>query len=425
MPYGDGMTHDPGSGPDREKFLARFARRLASIGSNPQTPTQEQFGQANLVVASVAIGVLSIVWIGVYAAMGLYVAAAIPLLFEIVTVIGLIVLSRTRRGDLFRRTQLAMMLALPFPLQWVLGGFVNSSAVAIWAFAGALAAIFFSEGAAAWWFGAFVAGVALSAAVDPLVSANPPAIPSGVRTLFFALNISAVAIVTWAVTGYFVRARQTALRALDAEHARSEALLLNILPRSVADRLKAGETVIAEGHPAVTVLFADIVGFTELTTRTAPDRVVALLDRVFSAFDDLADRRGLEKIKTIGDAYMVVGGVPEARADHVEAVATMALEMLATVKSLDSAGIDIRIGIDTGPVVAGVIGRRKFAYDLWGDVVNTASRMESNGLPGRIQVTAAVAAALRNGFRLERRGVVDVKGKGRIETFYLLGSSGV
>lgn len=212
-------------------------------------------------------------------------------------------------------------------------------------------------------------------------------------------------------------------RALLAERERSESLLLNILPASVADRLKANDEVIADRFDQVTVMFADLVDFTESSDGIEPGEVVAELDELFTVFDELARRHGLEKIKTIGDAYMVAGGLPEPSADHAEAVAGMALEVRDEVAGrTDPSGrpLAVRIGIDTGPVVAGVIGRHKFSYDLWGDTVNTASRMESQGVPGRIQVTERTQQRLRDRFRFERRGPIEIKGKGEMPTWFLL-----
>jgi class 3 adenylate cyclase len=223
-------------------------------------------------------------------------------------------------------------------------------------------------------------------------------------------------------------------RALDAEHRlllaereRSERLLLNVLPAPIAARLKQGEEVIADGFPEVTVLFADLVDFTRRSQETTPERVVRVLDDLFSALDQLAERHGLEKIKTVGDAYMAVGGLPEPRPDHAQAVAEMALDVREEVaRHLDPGGepLAVRIGIDTGPVVAGVIGRRKFSYDLWGDTVNTASRMESQGVAGCIQVTDRTYRRLRDRYRFERRGPVQVKGKGELVTWFLVGRPG-
>jgi class 3 adenylate cyclase len=220
------------------------------------------------------------------------------------------------------------------------------------------------------------------------------------------------------------RALDQANRLLRAEQERSEGLLLNVLPAPIAERLKRGEAVIADGFPEVTVLFADLVDFTSRSAEASPERVVRLLDDLFSAFDRLAERHGLEKIKTIGDAYMAVGGLPDPRPDHAQAVAEMALDLREEVaRHRDPAGrpLALRIGIDSGPVVAGVIGRRKFSYDLWGDTVNVASRMESTGVAGCIQVTEQTYRRLRDGYRFERRGPIQVKGKGELVTWFLLG----
>jgi class 3 adenylate cyclase len=222
------------------------------------------------------------------------------------------------------------------------------------------------------------------------------------------------------VLGEAVRSR----RALQLEQERSERLLLNVLPAPIADRLKAGEAVIADTFPEVTVLFADLVGFTRRSQRIGPAQVVATLNELFSAFDELAQRQGLEKIKTIGDAYMVAGGLPNPRPDHAEAIAEMALAIREEVaRRTDPSGqpLQIRIGIDTGPVEAGVIGTSKFSYDLWGDTVNTASRMESHGVAGCIQVTARTYQRIRDGYRFQRRGAIPVRGMGEMVTYFLVG----
>jgi class 3 adenylate cyclase len=222
------------------------------------------------------------------------------------------------------------------------------------------------------------------------------------------------------VLGEAVRSR----RALQLEQERSERLLLNVLPAPIAERLKAGEAVIADAFPEVTVLFADIVDFTRRSRQVSPSQVVATLNELFSAFDRLAQRHRLEKIKTIGDAYMVAGGLPEPRPDHAQAVAEMALAMRAEVaRHTDPSGqpLAVRIGIDTGPVEAGVIGTVKFSYDLWGDTVNSASRMESHGVAGCIQVTDRTYQRLRDGYRFQRRGPIPVRGMGELVTWFLVG----
>lgn len=216
---------------------------------------------------------------------------------------------------------------------------------------------------------------------------------------------------------------QAYLGQLQMEQEKSERLLLNILPKPIADRLKQGQRVIADSFSEVTVLFADIVDFTRLSAQMSPTELVALLNEIFSTFDRLAQQHALEKIKTIGDAYMVVGGLPTPRQDHAEAIAEMALDMQREIQFKVENGepIRIRIGIHTGPVVAGVIGTRKFSYDLWGDTVNTASRMESHGLSGGIQVTATTYERLRDKYLFKKRGMIQVKSKGEMMTFLLLG----
>jgi class 3 adenylate cyclase len=215
-------------------------------------------------------------------------------------------------------------------------------------------------------------------------------------------------------------------RALQREEEESERLLLNVLPAPIATRLKQHEDLIADRFPDVTVLFADLVDFTRRSQRSSPQQVVEVLDELFSAFDQLTRGHGLEKIKTIGDAYMVAGGLPEPRPDHAQAMPDLALAMQAELaRHSDPSGqpLQARIGIDTGPVVAGVIGSDKFSYDLWGDTVNTASRMESTGVAGCIQVTERTWRRLRDGYRFERRGVVPVKGKGEMVTWFLTGTT--
>jgi guanylate cyclase len=397
---------------------------VASIGITPDHDQDERLRAGALILASVVIALVSFVWIGTYLAYGRPVSAAIPATYQVLTVIGLVVLSRTKRFDVFRRTQMVAFLVLPALLQASLGGLAASSAMVTWALMTPLAALAMgSVRSATGWLGAFCAVLVLLAVLDPVLARDAADFPSWIVVTFFVLNISGLMLGTFVMLGYFVHQGRIAQAALAVERERSERLLLNVLPARIAERLKRVDGVIAEHHDEVTVLFADLVDFTRRTASMPPDRLVALLDRIFSAFDRLADAEGLEKIKTIGDAYMVVGGVPEPRRDHAAAVARVAIAMHREVGALaaepDLGWLRIRIGIDSGPVVAGVIGRRKFIYDLWGDTVNTASRMESHGLPGKIQVTARVAAALGDAFPVEARGTVEVKGKGPMETFWL------
>jgi class 3 adenylate cyclase len=211
---------------------------------------------------------------------------------------------------------------------------------------------------------------------------------------------------------------------LEEEKKRSETLLLNILPQSIINRMRNGETTIADSVAEATILFCDIVGFTSLSQQLTPDRTINFLSQIFSAFDRLAAEHAVEKIKTIGDAYMVAAGVPEGQSDHANRIAALAPRMLdavATIAKSTDLPLQARIGIHTGPIIAGVIGTHKFVYDVWGDTVNTASRMESHSLPGRIQLSATTRAAIGNDFELERRGKIEIKGKGMMETYFLNG----
>jgi adenylate cyclase len=303
------------------------------------------------------------------------------------------------------------MLVLPFLLQWSLGGFLASSGVSLFALASPLGALMLiGTRQATPWFIAYLILLGLSTSLEPIL--QPVTIPEPIRLAFFAANVSGVSLTAYLMLQYFVRER-------DFEHARSERLLLNVLPAPISARLKRDEGVIADRFPEATVLFADIEAFTPRSARLEPEAVVGLLDDMFSEFDRLVEQRSLEKIKTIGDAYMVAGGIPVPRADHCEAVADLALAMLAESHRRED-DLRLRIGFDTGPVVAGVIGRRRFIYDLWGDTVNTASRMESHGVPGAIQVTSRVHERLRDRYVFEPRGTIEVKGKGPTATWLLL-----
>ena len=242
--------------------------------------------------------------------------------------------------------------------------------------------------------------------------------------LFRIVSALATCLTLALIAFIFDRDATSAEAELAKAHERSEKLLLNILPGSISERLKRGEQSIADGLAEVTVLFADIVGFTQLSQRMPPEELVAALNEVFSAFDDLALKHGLEKIKTIGDCYMAASGLPEPRDDHAQAAVRMALEMVATLRAIDERRghcLEVRIGLHSGPVVAGVIGKQKFIYDLWGDTVNTASRMESHGEKGRVQVSAATWALVKDAFVTEERPPMQIKGKGEMQPHLVLG----
>jgi class 3 adenylate cyclase len=408
-------------------LLDRLVDRVASVGALPTDSDEDRVRKATLTLLTLLIVPLATIWVVTYGALGLWLSASIPLGYQVLSLASLLWFARTKRYAFFRFSQLLLMLLLPFALQWTLGGFRASSAVAIWAFASPLAALaFVGPSRSAPWFAGYGVLLVVSTFLEYTASTEAR-IPQGAQVAFFFLNIAGMSVVTFLVLRYFVRERELATQALAVERAKSERLLLNVLPESIAQRLKESEEVIADAFPEVTVLFADIVGFTPQAERVSPDRTVGMLNDLFSEFDRLTEERGLEKIKTIGDAYMVAGGLPEPSPDHAEAVASMALDMLEVARShtlSDGEPVKLRIGIDSGPVVAGVIGRRKFIYDLWGDAVNTASRMESHGTEGCIQVTERTRALLGERYRFSQGQRLQVKGKGEMTTYFLTGKSG-
>lgn len=236
-------------------------------------------------------------------------------------------------------------------------------------------------------------------------------------------NLLGAGVLTLGLAAYISRIYEVAETYLHLERSKSEKLLLNILPASIVDKLRESPDTIAERFEECTILFSDIVGFTEMSHSMSPVDVVDLLNRIFSEFDDLAEKHGLEKIKTIGDAYMVVGGLPEPDQKHAESVARFALDMLEVVRryrEVEELPLEIRIGMASGDAVAGVIGKKKFVYDLWGKSVNTASRMESSGVPGKVQVTESTYSLLKGKFQFEERGFVELKGMGRVASYLLL-----
>jgi adenylate cyclase len=394
-----------------------WAGRVARVGALPTDSRVEALRKETLVLFTGFTALVSCVWVGTYWALGLYTSAAIPFAYQVVCVANLAVFAKTKRYFFFRTSQLALGLVLPFLLQLSLGGFLTSSGIVLWSFTAPLGALLFSSPRdATRWFMAFLGVIGLSAALEPLLT--PAEIPHGIVVAFFALNILGVTGTSYLLLHYFVRERDRAAAIIAAERERSERLLLNVLPKAIAERLKAGESPIADRAADVGVLFADIVGFTPLSETMRPEELVEVLDEVFTLFDGLVAEQGLEKIKTIGDSYMVASGLLGEGCGHAEGLAKVALEMQAAIGRRPP--LEVRIGLDIGPVVAGVIGHQKFIYDLWGDTVNSAGRMESHGVPGAIQVTERAYLRLAPAFAFEERGIIEVKGKGPMRTYLLV-----
>jgi adenylate cyclase len=273
------------------------------------------------------------------------------------------------------------------------------------------------------WQIAFLGLLVLSGFLDPLINIRT-GLKSSLITSMFVLNIGVISTMAFVLIYYFIQKKNEVMDLVKVEREKSERLLLNVLPKEIAPALRDGKSAIADKCDCASVLFADLAGFTPLSMLMTPEESVDMLNEIFSYFDILANKYGVEKIRTIGDNYMAVCGVPVRRKDHAQALAEMALEMRDYIDSFPEwAGrkITFRFGIHCGPLVAGVIGRHKFHYDVWGDTVNTASRMESEGVPGRIQITKEMVCQLGDDFIYDPRGIIDVKGKGPMETWFLEG----
>jgi guanylate cyclase len=402
-------------------MIRNVAGKIASIGADPHDSEDTRLKKALLVFSSLMMASLAIGWSSIYLTAHKYLAGAIPFAYSILSFISLASFARNRRYTFFRGSQLLLPLLLPFFLMLALGGFVRSSAVVLWSLTSPLGALLFAgrRQATGWFFG-YLGLIVLGAVLEPFLNAS--ILPPALLTAFFVMNIGFPSIVTFVLLQYFMGQNETTLRMLHREQDKSEHLLLNILPAEIAATLKNEERVIADRFESASILFTDVVNFTPMTAQMLPEELVQLLNEVFCYFDGLAEKYGLEKIKTIGDCYMVAAGVPCPRADHAQVLTSMALEMRDYVRSNRFLGIQLafRTGINSGPVVAGVIGHRKFIYDLWGDTVNTASRMESHGASGIIQITEATHDLIKDAFVCEPRGVISVKGKGEMNVWYVL-----
>ncbi|HLZ94249.1 MAG TPA: adenylate/guanylate cyclase domain-containing protein [Candidatus Dormibacteraeota bacterium] len=370
------------------------------------------------VVMNLGGALAGVLWAVMYTALGKPFSGIIPLVQSVVVVVVLARFVHTKNLGLLPVPFLGFGIILPLLLQLSLGGYVHGSAVVMWAFMAPLFSLLIRPAReSAIWLAAFVGDLILAALLDSSVAHNVQPLPNVAILTLFALNIAGIGQLTLLAISYF-RAQR------DAAERRSEKLLLNVLPESIAARLRRGEEPIADHHDEISVLFADLAGFTVRSAQESPAETVAVLNEVFSAFDELVGRYGLEKIRTIGDSYMVSAGAPLKRPDHAQAICAFALDLQGAVVRLNADhgwDLSFRIGINCGPAVGGIVGREKFHYDLWGDTVNVASRMESHGLPDQIQVTEALYEKAKDEFAFTRRGYVEVKGKGPTLTYLLVG----
>lgn len=404
---------------DQPTLGARLGRLLDAAYGLVRAPgdTEVERLQKSIVMLAIVIGVP---FTGLSALLAVFVggpAEAVWALLAFVALLCLVFVVFATTNKWFRTAfgvVMAANLILAGYVTWAYGGIVQSGGNALWAIVPpVLALLIFGRRAGLWWFGAYLVVLSWS-----IFGIDDPAIDSTITSTFGSVLIG-VSVFIFVMFLYFTSQRD---RAQDA----TDTLLHNVLPDEIVTRLKAGEGVIADSFEGASVLFADIADFTPMSSAMAPDELVDLLNRVFTEFDRLADDHGVEKIKTIGDCYMAASGVPVARHDHAAVLADMALAMQDVVAAhrYDGRNLQFRIGINSGPLTAGVIGQQKFIYDLWGDTVNTASRMESHGIAGEIQLTPATARLLDGDFVISPRGEVDVKGKGRMEVFMLEGRAG-
>jgi adenylate cyclase len=413
---------------DRIRAAAdRVTARLTLVGADPQDDEDLRARKALLVLISVLILPVAALWGALYLAFGSPVGV-VPLVYFGVLFGAIVVFARTRDFPWLLLVGQVDILLAPTLSMIPLGGFLESGGVGLWGILAPLAALVFSDvRSATRWYVAYLIVFLGSGIAGEVIGPIWSPLPGWFTSTMLALNIAVGGTIVFTLLAVFARQRGDALAALRLEQAKAENLLLNILPRSIADRLKARTQPIADQFGSASILFADVVDFTPWSERLPPAEVVGYLDHLFSHFDELAERYELEKIKTIGDCYMVAAGVPTPRPDHARALALVGLDMLEAMRSNDDVGhlgLELRVGINSGPVVAGVIGRKRFLYDLWGDAVNTASRMESQGTPGRIQITRATYELLADEFECEPRGTIAVKGTGEVEAWYIIGLRG-
>jgi len=399
--------------------VARQIRRVLEIGCLPADSDQEKVTKEVFVVIGLGAAIAGVLWAVMYTALGKPWSGLIPLTISLVVAVAIARFVATKRLGLLPYPILGLGIILPLSLQLSLGGYVHGSAVVMWAFMTPLFSLLLLRPARETriWLLLFLSALVVAAFLDSAVAYLVRPLPAAATLVLFGLNIAGIGSLTFLTLAYFRHQR-------DAAERRSERLLLNVLPEAIAVRLKRGEEPIADHYDEISVLFADLAGFTVRSAREAPAETVAVLNEVFSVFDDLVRRYRLEKIRTIGDSYMVAAGAPIARPDHLHAICALALDQRREVARLNANhgwDLSFRIGINCGPAVAGIVGREKFHYDLWGDTVNVASRMESHGLPDQIQVTEAVYERLKDEFVFERRGLIDVKGKGPTLTYLLVG----
>ncbi len=413
-----------------------FIEGVRSAGILPTDSEELRLQKSLLIFATGLISFASMFWLFIYWQLGPQFSSTIPFVFQLLLVGNLLVYLKTLNFDGFRQIQLALFLFMPFVAQWSMGNFITASGLSLWALLAPIGAVLFigPREALAWFF-AYLFLTALSGGFDYYLAdsliTGQIKVPTQTSVFFFALNFAAVSTIVFLLLRYSAIEKQKAQTRLEEAHQllqieqdRSERLLLNILPGPIAERLKNSNLTIADGFADVSVMFVDIVNFTRIAEGLNPQQVFSMLNRIFSSFDELAEKFGLEKIKTIGDAYMVAGGLNDQRSDYSDALVDLALEMRDLLQRdfhVNQMRLEVRIGIGTGPVVAGVVGKKKFIYDLWGDTVNIASRITSEGVPGMVQVDETTHRRLEQRFDFNESQTIYLKGKGNMVVHRVIG----
>ncbi|MDP3637349.1 MAG: adenylate/guanylate cyclase domain-containing protein [Azonexus sp.] len=413
----------------------KFLGALHNAGIHPDDDAETRLKKSLLIFATGLVCLGSMLWLFLYGQMGPQFSATPPFIFQILLVSNLLFFFRTGNFDFFRYSQLALFLFAPFAVQWSIGNFITASGTSLWGLLAPIGALLFigpRESIA--WFFAFIFLTALSGFFDYFladsIAATTPKVATRTSVFFFALNFAAISSIVYLLLRYAVLEKAKAQASLETTHQllldeqeRSERLLLNILPGPIAERLKYDKQTIADGFADVTVMFVDIVNFTRVAEGLTPQQVFAMLNRIFSSFDELAEQFGVEKIKTIGDAYMVAGGLNNEQSNYSKSIAELAIAMRDLLHhdfTVNDMHLDVRIGIGTGPIVAGVLGKKKFIYDLWGDTVNLASRITSEGTPGMIQVDETTYHRLAENFIFNEPQTLYLKGKGNTVVYRLI-----
>jgi len=413
-----------------------FLENIRRAGILPSDSEDLRLQKSLLVFATGLISFASMFWLFIYWQLGPQFSSTIPFVFQLLLVGNLVVYLKTQNFDSFRVIQLGLFLFMPFVAQWSMGNFITASGLSLWALLSPIGAILFiGPRESVSWFFAYLFLTVLSGCFDYYLAdamrMSPSTVSIQTAVFFFALNFAAVSSIVFLLLRYSaseklkIQARlEEAHQLLLVEQDRSERLLLNILPGPIAERLKNSNQPIADGFADVSVMFVDIVNFTRIAEGLNPQQVFAMLNRIFSSFDELAEKYGLEKIKTIGDAYMVAGGLNNQCNDYSEALVSMALEMRDLLRNdfqVNRMHLEVRIGVGSGPVVAGVVGKKKFIFDLWGDTVNIASRITSEGVPGMVQVDEATYRRLQNSFDFNEPQTIYLKGKGNTVVHRVIG----